>query len=177
MEGHGWHIDQETLMPVLDDEEKFRAAHAEDPALEALVALWSGRPIDAERILLRLIVDGGSTRIRALLADAWRDQRRFAKAIRAYQELVANAAGSEIEAVMRQHLGKAYFAAGCFEEARCEFTQALELRMRAKAAPGLIVSSRMALERVTSLGSGLGRAPRTQDCDSKQRHPKGQHVE
>lgn len=49
--------------------------------------------------------------------------------------------------------------------------------MRCKAAPDLITSSRMALERAASLGSGLGLVPRTQDCYPKKRHPKSQQVE
>lgn len=151
MSERGWHIDEETLLPVIDDEQEFREAHADDLALEALIALWSGRPIDAEGFLLRLLAETDSPRMQALLADAWRDQGRHTEAIQAYLGLVADAVGSPGEAAMRQHLGKAYFAAGCLEEARSEFSQALALRLRDGAEPNLVASSRLALERATAL--------------------------
>lgn len=153
MTERGWHIDDESLLPVIDDEREFRSAHVGDPALEALIALWSGRPVDAERILLRLLANGGSARFQALLADAWRDQGHHDDAIEAYLTLVSDSAGSPREAVMRQHLGKAYFVAGRFEEARSEFSRALDLRLRAGADPDLIASSRLARDRAAELAS------------------------
>ena len=54
MQGPGWHIDPETLLAVLDDEEVLRAAHAGDPAVEAMICLWSGDTVGAERLLDRL---------------------------------------------------------------------------------------------------------------------------
>jgi hypothetical protein len=42
--GPGWHIDSDSLLPVLTDEHAFRTAHADDPAVDVLVCLWSGDP-------------------------------------------------------------------------------------------------------------------------------------
>jgi tetratricopeptide (TPR) repeat protein len=144
--GPGWHIDGETLLPVLHDVAAFREAHRDDPALEALVALWSGHPETAERELRRL-ADPDSPRLRALLADAWRDQGRTGEAVDAYRELVEEAVGTPREAVLRQHAGKALFAAGRHEEALHEFELALSLRVAAGAEEPLVASSRAAVER------------------------------
>jgi len=42
--GPGWHIDERTLLPTITDEALFRATYADDPAVEVLLALWSGVP-------------------------------------------------------------------------------------------------------------------------------------
>lgn len=144
----GWHIDPRSLLPVIDDIEAFRRAHRDDEARDALEALWGGRPGEAEA-LLRAAAQPGSPRIRALIADAWRDQGRHDAAIRAYRELVQETAGTRLEATMRQHLGKTYFAAGRHAEALEAFTVALTLRVRDGADPDLIASSRLAVDRAT----------------------------
>jgi tetratricopeptide (TPR) repeat protein len=147
----GWHIDPMTLLPVIHDESTFRQEHAQDPALEALVALWSGHPIVAERLLQQLVGDQTNPRFRALRADSLRDQGRHEEAIREYRDLVAEAEGTALEAVLRQHLGKAYFVAGRLERARTEFARALALRVRDDAAAELLASSRLAIDRVDAL--------------------------
>lgn len=149
----GWHIDPESLLPVIDDIEAFRGAHRDDDARDALEALWGGRPAEAEA-LLRAMAQPGSPRIRALIADAWRDQGRHDASIRAYLELVCEAAGMRHEATMHQHLGKAYFVAGRYAEALEAFTVALTLRVRDGAPPDLVASSRLAVDRATQRIAG-----------------------
>jgi tetratricopeptide (TPR) repeat protein len=146
--GPGWHIDRDTLLPAIHDLDAFRAAHREDPAHEALVALWTGDPAAAEAKLLGLLEGHDSPRLRGLLADAWRDQGRTEAAVAAYESLVAQSAGTAREAVMCQHLGKALFAAGRHPEALAALQRALRLREEAGADESLVESSRAAVERV-----------------------------
>lgn len=152
--GPGWHIDADTLLPVIEDVELFRAALEDDPAVDVLVALWSGDPVQAEAEIRRLLAEGETPRLRALLADSWRDQGRKDEAVAAYEELVSQAAGTPHEAVMQQHLGKALFVAGRFDEAADAFENALRLREAAGVDERLINSSKAALERARA---GRGR--------------------
>lgn len=152
--GPGWHLDGTTLRPVLDDVEAFRSAHREDPAVEALVALWTGDADTAEQLLLATAGVRESPRLRALLADAWRDQGRTAEAVTAYEGLVAEAAGTGREAVLHQHLGKALLAAGRTSEALTAFEHALRLRVEQGAEASLVASSEVAVRRVRELLRG-----------------------
>lgn len=144
--GAGWHLDARSLRPVIDDVAAFRVAHADDDAVEALVALWTGRPAEAE-VLLRALPGRDTPRVRALLADAARDLGRHAEALTAYADLVRESAGTSWEAVMHQHHGKALLAAGRTAEAVRAFEQALTLRLAQGASEDLVASSRAALER------------------------------
>lgn len=145
--GPGWHIDRQSLLPKITDVDVFRAAHADDDAIDILVALWTGQPRAAEVELRRRIAQSDSPRLRALLADAERDQGRTDEAIAAYQSLVRQSVGTSSEAVMNQHLGKAYFVARRYRQAASAFERALELRMQQRAADDLITSSRVAADR------------------------------
>lgn len=152
--GPGWYVDRDTLLPKVEDERLFRAAHEGDPAVDILVALWTGHPELAEaQIRLRL---GGPDplRWRALLADAWRDQGRVVEAIDSYEALVREVAGTPREAVMQQHLGKALFVSGRYLEAGRAFERALELRVAAGVEKPLVESSRVALERAREAAAG-----------------------
>lgn len=151
--GPGWYIDRETLLPGIEDEDLFRAAHANDPAVEILVALWTGNPEQAEAEIRRRFAEAETPRLRALLADAWRDQGRTDDAIAAYEELVCEVAGTGHEAVMQQHLGKALFVAGRYDEAARVFEQAYELRTAAGAEPALVNSAKTAAERAREAAS------------------------
>jgi len=119
-------------------------------ALEGIVLLWSGRPVEAEAVF----VESGTCETlhgRALHADAWRDQGRLDEAITAYEELVAETAGTARDAVMTQHWGKALFVAGRYLEAARAFDRAHMLRVEAGAEASLIASSRSAAERARHL--------------------------
>jgi tetratricopeptide (TPR) repeat protein len=150
--GSGWEIDPVTLRAVITDEPAFRSDYADDPALEVLVALWAGDPGEA---LARLqpLIDAAPTnwRWRALRADAGRDLGDHLAAIADYRQLLSAHAGSAREAVLVQHLGKAYFAAEDYPSAATCFERALTLREAAGADPSLVESSRTALERAREL--------------------------
>ena len=150
--GSGWEIDPVTLRAVITDEPAFRSDYADDPALEVLVALWAGDPGEA---LARLqpLIDAAPTnwRWRALRADARRDLGDHLAAIADYRQLLSEHAGSAREAVLVQHLGKAYFAAEDYPSAARCFERALTLREAACADPSLVESSRTALERAREL--------------------------
>lgn len=146
-----WHIDEKSLLPVIDDLKAFRREFKDDPVVDVLIHLWSGRPQYAEDLLNAMAPPAPSLRLRALLADAWRDQGRYDEAIAAYRDLVAAAAGTPREAVMRQHLGKAYFVRGEYSRALKCFEEALDLRVREKADVDLIASSQLAVGRATEI--------------------------
>jgi tetratricopeptide (TPR) repeat protein len=140
------------LRPVITDERAFRSHHADDPALEALVALWAGAPDDALEALRSLLdADPRHWRWRALRADATRDLGEHESAIAELRELVSEHAGTEREAVLVQHLGKAHLAAGEYTPATTCFERALSLRTAARADSSLIASSRAALARARQL--------------------------
>jgi tetratricopeptide (TPR) repeat protein len=146
--GPGWHIDGETLRPVITDESVFRTEHANDPAIEALVALWTDEPERALAMLDQLLaVEPANWRLRALRADAMRDVGNHQDAIADYHRLVCEHTGTSTEAVLVQHLGKAYFAAREYESAVTCFERALDLRLAAGADRRLVESSRAALQR------------------------------
>lgn len=148
----GWHIDTATLLPVLDDEPAFRAANASDPALEVLVALWSGKPDQAAALLGPMIdADPTSWRLQALAADVIRDRGDVTSAVTILGTLVDAHRYTPREAVLVQHLGKALFAAGDFPGAAARFRRALSLRLAGDADPGLVASSRQALDRALEL--------------------------
>jgi tetratricopeptide (TPR) repeat protein len=151
--GPGWHLDPVTLRPVITDESVFRSHHADDPALDALVALWNGAPDEALEALRSLLdTDPRHWRWRALRADARRDLGKHDAAIADLHELVGEHAGTGREAVLLQHLGKAYLAAGEYASATTCFERALSLRTAARADSSLIASSRAALARSRQLG-------------------------
>jgi predicted Zn-dependent protease len=121
-----------------------------------LESLLAGRLDEALRRADRL---GGSSpdspfRLRAMAADVRSARGEHEAAIRAYRELLAATVGGPREAVVRQHLGKALFAAGQLIAAQEEFELALRRRSAAGASADLVASSRMALDRVRELLAG-----------------------
>jgi tetratricopeptide (TPR) repeat protein len=142
---------------VISDQAAFRFHHADDPALEALVALWTGHPERALAALQPLLdADPGNWRWRALRADARRDLGEHDAAIADYRQLVGEHAGTGHEAVLLQHLGKAYLAAEEYASAVTCFARALNLRTAAHADSALVDSSRAALERARQLAQPHG---------------------
>ena len=150
--GPGWHIDSDSLLPVLTDEQAFRTAHADDPAVDVFVRLWSGDPDGAAAGLRPLLAaDPDRWRWRALVADIERDRGNVASAVETYRALVGEFGGAPQEAVLVQHLGEAYFAAGDYQGAAACFRRSLELRRAAGVDASLIESSRAALLRASEL--------------------------
>lgn len=153
--GPGWVIDEATLLPRMTDVVELRRGLAQDPLVDAIEALWSGRPDAAESVLRQ---HEPTLRVRALLADCQRDKGDVSRAVDDYVRLVDECLGTAWEAVMRQHLGKALFMAERVEEAAEQFARALSLREQAGADEGLLASSRHALQVATqSLPDGEGR--------------------
>lgn len=151
--GPGWYMDGLTLLPVIEDLEEFRRAHADDRALPVLEELWSGRPDMAEPLAVALVEDASTVRHRALLADVRRDLGRIAWAVDEYEQLLEQCRGTAREAVIWQHLGKVHFVGGNLPEAVEKFSMALQLRVCAGADLDLITSSRVAHQRAQSLVS------------------------
>jgi tetratricopeptide (TPR) repeat protein len=150
--GPGWHMDARSLLPTITDEALFRTTYADDPAVEVLVALWSGDPDSALARLEPLLRESPDHwRWRALRADAGRDLGDHERAVAEYRRLVAEHAGTAREAVLVQHLGKAQFAAGEYASAVDCFERALALRLAAGAERPLVESSRAALARAREL--------------------------
>jgi hypothetical protein len=151
--GPGWVIRTADLRPAITDVQAFRASMADDPLVEPIELLWSGRARDALRQLEEMT---RSVRVRALIADCRRDLGDHFGAVRDYDQLVAECAGTEREAVMRQHRAKALLVAGCAGRAVDDFRLALELRrggdpaLLASAQQGLAVA-RAALLRSSSM--------------------------
>ncbi|RRD60704.1 tetratricopeptide repeat protein [Leucobacter sp. OH1287] len=147
-----WHIDEQTLLPVIDDIAAFRDEFAADPLAEELVLLWTGHPEETlERLTDFLRHNPGNARARALSADALRDLGRFAQATEIYRELIEGVSSPLREATFRQHLGKVHFAAGEYEAAEECFAAALELRIAGDASTDLVASAELALARVREL--------------------------
>ena len=150
--GHGTGIDVQTLKGVIHDEAAFArwAAESTDPLLDAIRPLFRGE-LDAAQTALDRISSNADPRVqfrvRALGADILRDRGLFAEAASRYGQLLAEFAGTSHEGVLRQHLGKVYFAAGDYGAARDCFAEALRLRRAQGALGELIESSIMALKR------------------------------
>jgi predicted Zn-dependent protease len=140
------------------DPELFAASvHASvDPADGVLDALVSGRLDEALRRADRLGASSSDSpfRLQALGADVRSARGDHVGAIAAYRVLLAETVGGPREAVVRQHLGKALFAAGQLAAAQDEFRAALRRRVAAGASAHLVASSRMALTRVEELLAG-----------------------
>ncbi|RRD36683.1 hypothetical protein EII31_03755 [Leucobacter sp. OH2974_COT-288] len=150
-----WHIDYETLKPVITDEAEFRREHAADPLLDEIVLLWIGQPQQAlHGIRDFLSRHPESKRARALMADALRDLNDFAGATEIYTELVRAAKHPLEAATYTQHLGKVYFCCGDIAQAKECFQRALDCRISNNAPQDLIDSSQLAVNRVDELLDG-----------------------
>jgi predicted Zn-dependent protease len=127
-----------------------------DPADVVLDALVTGRLDEALRRADRLGASSpdATFRLRALGADVRSARGDHEEAIAVYRGLLAASVGGPREAVVRQHLGKALFAAGQLTAAQDEFRAALRRREAAGASAGLVASSRLALARVQELLAG-----------------------
>lgn len=146
--GPGWVIRGADLRPAIIDLAKFRDGMAGDPLVTVVEMLWTGHTQNALERLERL---PESLRVRALIADCKRDLGDRLSAVREYDRLVAECAGTAREAVMRQDRAKALLAAGRADRAIEDFRQAVEFRrghdtaLLASAEQGLAVAQAAAL--------------------------------
>ncbi|MFE7504355.1 tetratricopeptide repeat protein [Promicromonospora sp. NPDC057488] len=150
--GPGWHTDPATLQPVLDDEAAFRAANATDPALEVVVALWSGEP-DRAASLLKPVIDGDPTslRLQVLAADVIRARGDTSTAIKILEMLVGRHEYKSGEEMAVRNLGEALFAVGDYPHAAARFRRSLDLRLATEAEASSVDASRTALDRALAL--------------------------
>lgn len=149
------------LRPEVTDPAAFRAAHGDDPATEAIIAMSERRFDEALQALDDLISSApDSIRYQALRADVIRDQGQLDAAEAVYTDLVARTADHPARsATMRQHRAKVWFHQGRLEQAESEFAEVLQLREQAGADSGQVAATRQSLDRVrqvmASTGQGL----------------------
>ena len=139
--GPGWVIRATDLKPVIVDAEAFAEGLRDDPLATPITLLWTG---EAAAALGLLEGEPATPRVRALRADCHRDLGDVARALEEYDLLIGETLGTPLEAVMRQHRGKAYFAAGDWRRAGEDFERAVALRR--DGDPVLLASAQQALE-------------------------------
>ena len=91
--------------------------------------------------------DPSSLRLRIFEADVLRVSNRLDRAVELFRQLLAETHGTPDEAVIRQHLGRSYFASGNTAAAVESFTKALDLRVAGSADAALIYASTVAVRR------------------------------
>ena len=146
----GIKINPDSLVPQIVNEDAVAAALAAstDPGDRIFVLLVTGHPADAAELLAEArYKDPDSFRLRMFEAEVLRVSHRFDRAVELYRQLLAEAQGTPDEAVVRQHLGRSYFAAGNIAAAVESFAKALDLRVAGSADAALIYSSTVALQR------------------------------
>lgn len=150
--GEGYVISGDDLRPVLNDVTAYRAANAEDPALEAIVAMTEGRADEAlDRCDQLLTQHPGSLRYRALRADALGDLGELTQAEAEFSVLVHDTAGDAgLQAMMRQHRAEVWTHQGRLAEAETEFAEVLATRQAVGADAAMLASTRQSLARVRS---------------------------
>ncbi|AJT40979.1 tetratricopeptide repeat protein [Psychromicrobium lacuslunae] len=147
-------INPETLLSEVVDAEQCEAAlrATDDAAAQVFVLLAKGENSKAAELIAEArLAEPGSLPLRILEADLSAAVHENERAIRRLRNLSAEFGGSEMAAVIRQHLGKAYFRAGQYQAAANSFSTALELRVAAGAAAPLIYSSTVALQRAREM--------------------------
>ncbi|HET6270142.1 MAG TPA: tetratricopeptide repeat protein [Arthrobacter sp.] len=146
----GIRINPLSLMPEIVNEEACAAALAasDDPADLIFVRLVEGHAAAAAELLADArYKDPGSLRLRIFEADMLRVTNHFDRAVDLFRLLLAETQGTPDEAVIRQQLGRSYFAGGNFAAAVESFAKALDLRVAGSADAVLIYASAVALRR------------------------------
>ena len=146
----GIKINPDTLVPEIVNEDAVAAALAAstDPGDRILVLLVEGHPADAAELLAEArYSDPSSLRLRIFEADVLRVSNRLDRAVDLFRQLLAETRGTPDEAVIRQHLGRSYFASGNIASAVESFTKALDLSVAGSADAALIYASTVAVQR------------------------------
>ena len=145
----GIKINPDTLVPQIVNEDAVAAALAAstDPGDRVFVLLVEGHPADAELLAEARYSDPSSLRLRIFEADVLRVSNRLDRAVELFRQLLAETHGTPDEAVIRQHLGRSYFASGNITAAVESFTKALDLRVAGSADAALIYASTVAVRR------------------------------
>ncbi|MCU1530586.1 MAG: tetratricopeptide repeat protein [Arthrobacter sp.] len=150
----GIRINPLSLMPEIVDEETCAVALAAsiDPADMIFVRLVQGHAAEAAELLAEArYKDPDSLRLRIFEADVLRVTNRFDRAVELFRQLLAQTQGTADEAVIRQQLGRSYFASGNFAAAVESFAKALDLRVARSADAALIYGSTVALQRARDM--------------------------
>jgi predicted Zn-dependent protease len=150
----GIKINPDTLTPHIVDEELCLStlAASTDPSDRIFVLLAQGHPADAAELLAEArCKDPESFRLRTFEAEVLRVSNRFDRSVELYKQLLAEVQGTPREAVVLQHLGRAYYAAGNTASAVDAFAKALDLRVAEAADAALIYSSTVALQRARNV--------------------------
>ena len=146
----GIRVNPLSLMPEIVNEEACAAALAAstDPADLIFVRLVQGHASEAAELLAEArYKDPDSLRLRIFEADVLRVSNRFDRAVDLFRQLLAETRGTPAEAVIRQQLGRSYFAGGNIAAAVESFANALDLRVAGSADAALIYASTVALQR------------------------------
>lgn len=146
----GIRINPYSLMPEIINEETCATALAAstDPADLIFVRLVQGHAGEAAELLAEArYKDPGSLRLRIYEADVLRVTNRFDRAVELFRQLLAETRGTPDEAIIRQQLGRSYFAGGNIAAAVESFAAALDLRVAGAADASLIYASTVALQR------------------------------
>ena len=146
----GIKINPDSLVPQIVNEEACAAALAAstDPGDLIFVRLVEGHPAEAAELLAEARYnDPSSLRLRIFEADVLRVSNRLDRAVELFRQLLAETHGTPDEAVVRQHLGRSYFASGNIAAAVESFAKALDLRVAGSADAALIYASTVALQR------------------------------
>jgi predicted Zn-dependent protease len=146
----GIRVNPLSLMPEIVNEEACAAALAAsaDPADLIFVRLVQGHAGEAAELLAEArYKDPDSLRLRIFEADVLRVSNRFDRAVDLFRQLLAETRGTPAEAVIRQQLGRSYFAGGNIAAAVESFAKALDLRVAGSADAALIYASTVALQR------------------------------
>ncbi|MDZ4091464.1 MAG: tetratricopeptide repeat protein [Arthrobacter sp.] len=146
----GIKINPDTLVPQIVNEDAVAEALAAstDPGDRIFVLLVEGHPAEAAELLAEArYSDSSSLRLRIFEADVLRVSNRLDRAVELFRQLLAETHGTPDEAVIRQHLGRSYFASGNIAAAVESFTKALDLRVAGSADAALIYASTVAVRR------------------------------
>lgn len=146
----GYFVRGDDLRGHITDADAFRRAHADDAAVEAIIALSERRFDDAMAVLDDLLTnEPDSVRYQGLRADVLRDQGQLDAAEAIFTDLVARTSDDPHRGVMmRQHRAKVWFHQGRLREAEAEFADVLAAREAAGASNDQVASSRQSLQRV-----------------------------
>ncbi|MGY2746404.1 tetratricopeptide repeat protein [Pseudarthrobacter sp. O4] len=146
----GIKINPVSLMPEIVNEDACAAALAgsQDPGDLIFVRLVEGHAAEAAELLAEArYKNPDSLRLRIFEADVLRVTHRADRAVELFRQLLAETRGTPDEAVIRQHLGRSYFAGGNIAAAVESFANALDLRVAGSADAALIYASTVALQR------------------------------
>ena len=153
----GIRINPDSLVPQIVNEDVVAEALAAstDPGDRIFVLLVKGHPADAAELLAEArYSDPSSLRLRIFEADVLRVSNRLDRAVELFRQLLAETHGTPDEAVIREHLGRSYFASGNIAAAVESFTKALDLRVAGSADAALIYASTVAVQRARDVLDG-----------------------